>query len=193
MITIKKTIEVNKLVIEFDNYSPSPREWSNLGYFITIDNRQNSPDKNEELENIVKETGNEATSQEEHIELITKAINETGEKVIKIFPICKYEHGNIIYKLGTQHGFDCSNNGFYIITDKTQKEIGADEKDFEKNIKEELENYNSWVNGEVYSYILYNEEGEIEDSCGGLYELDYIKEYLPPEFENEDLSDYLIN
>lgn len=192
MITIKKTIETNKLVIEYDNYSSSPRSWSNLGYFITADNRQNSPDDNQEFIKILKETGNEANNQAEHIEMIKSRIeSETDEKVLKIYPICKYEHGGVSYKLGTEHGFDYSNNGFYIITDKTQKELGTSSEDFEKVIKQELDVYNSWVNGDVYSFILYDDNGDIVDSCGGFYGLDDIKNYLPAEFKDENLSDYI--
>lgn len=194
MIKIKKTIEINKLVIEYDSYSSSPRSWSNLGYFITADNRQNSPDDNQNFIKILKETGNEATSQEEHIEIIKSRIeNETDEKVLKIYPVCKYEHGGINYFLGTRQGFDYSNCGFYIITEKTQKEVGTDEKDWEKIINQELENYNQWINGEVYSFILYDDNGDIADSCGGLYGLDDIKDYLPAEFKDEDLTQYINN
>lgn len=194
MIKIKKTIEINKLVIEFDEYSSSPRDWSNLGYFITIDKNYKSPDKYQELEDIIRETGNEATSQEEHIEMIKNRIeNETDEKVLKIYPVCKYEHGGINYFLETRQGFDYSNCGFYIITDKTQKELGTDKKDWEKVINQELENYNKWVNGEVYRYTLYDNNGEIDDTCGGFYGLDDVKEYLPAEFQDEDLTQYINN
>ena len=191
MIKINKTIEINKLVIEYDEYSDSPREWDNLGYFITVDKSHYSPDDNTNLINIVKETGDIATSQEEHIKLITKAINETDEKVLAIYPIVKYQHGNVLYKLGTEHGFDCSNNGFYIVTDKTQKNIGTSPEDFEKAINNELETYNKWINGEVYCFTLYDENGDVEDSCGGFYSLEDIKDYLSDEWKNEDLSEYI--
>lgn len=189
--TYKKTIELPVLEISYDNYPSSPREWSNLGYFITCDRDYYSPDINNTIEHIVKETGDEASNQKEHMELIKKAIKkETGEKVVAIYPVVKYEHSGIAYKLGTVHNFDYSNNGFYIITDKTAKELGASKKSFLRIIAQELEVYNKYVNGEVYQFCLYNDNGEIVDSCSGFYDIEDIREYLPKEWKNEKLSDY---
>lgn len=194
MKTIKKTIETPKLVIEYDGDTTSPRDMcSNLGYFITVDRNYYSPDEQgKHRQDIIKETGERATSQKEHIELIKKSWKmTTDEKVLAIYPITKYEHSVVSYSLGTQHGFDYSNNGFYIVTDKTQKELGTKKKDFEKVIIQELEEYNKWLNGECYQFCLYNEQGEVEDSCGGFYDIEEIREYLPDEWKNEDLTEYL--
>lgn len=197
MKTYTKQITVikPKLVINYDENSESPREWSNLGYFITVDSQYTSPDDNNgTIYNIVKQTGNEASSIDEHIKLIKKEIKEqTGEKVIAIYPINKYEHSGVVYRMGTAHGFDYSNNGFYIITDKTQKETGTKKKHFEEAIKQELEVYTKWVNGEVYQFCLYDDNGEIIDSCGGFFSINEIKEYLPKEWKDEKLSDYFKN
>ena len=186
----KETIEVKpRLEIIYDEWADSPREWSNLGYFITQDERYRSPDENEELQSIIKRTGNEAESQEEHMDLI-KA--DFSEKIIAIYPVVKYEHGGVSYSLGPKHGFDHSNNGFYIITEESKKELGAKKKDFEKIIIGELERYTQWANGEIYSFILYDKNGEIEESCGGIYDIEDIRNYLPKEWKKEDLNEYLI-
>lgn len=188
--TTQKTI--NQLKITHGDIAESPRNWSNLGYFITIDRNYRSPDNNQDIINIVKDTGDNATSQEDHIKLIKKAIkDQLNEKVVAIYPIVKYEHGGISYSLGSKHGFDYSNNGFYIITDKTQNLLGTPKKSFEKVIKQELEEYNQYINGEVYQFTLYNEQGEIVDSCGGFYDLEDIKDHLPEEWKDETLSDYI--
>jgi hypothetical protein len=179
------------LVIEHDEYSTSPREWSNLGYFITVDRNYRSPDQNERLENIVKISGEIAKDQADHIRLIKENYRNVDDHIIAIYPIVKYEHSGVVYRLGTAHGFDYSNNGFYIITDKTQKEVGTKKKDFEKVIKNELEVFNKWINGECYQFCLYNEQGEVDDSCGGFYSVEDIREYLPKEWKDEDLSVYI--
>jgi len=191
-ITFKQEITKPKLEISNDEFTNSPREWSNLGYFITVDRNYYSPDRNETLERIVKETGQEAGSQEEHMEMIKSAIEEdTDEKVLAIYPVVKYEHSGVSYSLGTVHNFDYSNNGFYIITEESQKELGTDKKDFEKVIKQELEVYNKYVNGEVYEFCLYDDNGEVADSCGGFYDIEDIREYLPEEWSKEDLTEYV--
>lgn len=194
-VKITKVEEVPQLIIKYDNNEESPREWGNLGYFITKDSRQNSPDKNYELERIVAETGDEAENQEDHITRIKKAIAEGGEdEVIAIFPVVKYEHSGIVYRLGTAHGFDYSNNGFYIVTKNSLASFGSgiDSRDFEKHISAEIDLYNRWLNGEVYMWQLLDEKGEDQDGWhSGYYSLDDIKAELPAEWKEEDLTDYL--
>ena len=193
MKTFKTTIEKPILEISYDNSPSSPREWSNLGYFMVISKRYCSPDKNDLLFNIIKNTGDVADNQKHHIELIKEELESSiNEKVLAIYPISTYEHSGVCYSLGNQHGFDYSNNGFYIVTDKTNAELGVKEKYFEKFIKAELDIYNQYCNGEIYYFVLYDEEGNIKDSCGGFYSIDEIKEYLPEEFQDEDLKKYLI-
>lgn len=188
--TITKTI--NKLKISYDNDGESPRKWSNLGYFITCDRNYNSPDDNKDIINIVKDTGNYATSQDNHMSLIKKEMkDQLGEKVVAIYPIVKYEHGGVSYSLGAKHGFDYSNNGFYIITDKQAKEYDTKKKDFETIIKQELDVYNKYANGEVYQYILFDNDGDIVDGCGGFYNLDDIKDHLPEDWKDENLTEYI--
>lgn len=187
------TITEPRLIIRYEICPDSPREWSNLGYFISVDRRYKSPDNNEQLIKIVGETGEDAEDLENHKKLITERIEkEMGEKVLAIFPVCKYEHGGISYAIGTIFGFDYSNNGFYIITDKTQKEVGAEEKDFEKIAENEIATYNQYVNGEIYCFVLYNEKGEEDVVLSGIYDIEDIREYLDDSWKDEDLNDYLV-
>ena len=201
MKTITKTIRVPQLVIKYDEDASSPREWDNLGYFITCDSKHYSPDKNETLKNIISETSEESANQKEHMKLIKRRIKkDMHEKVLAIYPIVKYEHSGVSYSLGTIKGFDYSNNGFYIITDKTAEDRGGIslkgtkaqlKKYYESIIKSELEEYNNWANGNVYRFELYNEAGEVEDSVGGFYDIDDIKGHLPKSWANEELSAYM--
>jgi hypothetical protein len=129
------------------------------------------------------------------MDMIKKEINaQLGEEVIYITPICRYEHGGVSYSVGTKTVFDYSNNGFYIVTKESANEILGDdynEEEIVKIIESEIETYNQWVNGEVYEYTLYDEDGNFEDSCSGFYTLDEIKERLPEDFDDEDMEDYL--
>ena len=196
MKTYKKivTTEEPLLLIEYEEGPESPREDTNLGYFITVDRNYYSPDENEELQQIIKAMGYEAKDVADHMELITKKINEeTDEKVMAIYLVAKYEHSGVVYSLGSKHGFDFSNNGFYIVTDKTQKEHGAKKKDFEMFINEEINMYNKYVNGEILRFTLFDKDGEVEDSCCGFYDVEHIREYLPKEWKKEDLNEYIKN
>jgi len=194
MKTFTKTTitEANRLVIEYDQDCDSPREWSNLGFFITQDRNYNSPDNHPDFMEIIKETADNATDCQNHMKRIKKEIEaRLGDKVLAIYPMVKYEHSGVSYSRGEKHGFDYSNNGFYIITQKTAEELGTDKKDFEKVIDQEINIYNKWINGEVYRFTLYNEAGEFEDSCCGFYDIEDIRDSLPSEWKNEDLTQYL--
>jgi hypothetical protein len=184
-------------VIKYDEDAESPRNWDcNLGYFYTSDSGYHSPDGNDsDIYRIMTETGDEADNQADHIKRMKKRINaETDEKILAIYPIVKYEHSGVSYSLGTAHGFDYSNNGFYIITDKSYKDSGytkKTDKAFREMIRAELNSFNDWLNGNIYRFMLYDKDGEIEDSCGGFYGIEDIREYLPKEWEKENLEEYL--
>ena len=77
MITYtKQTTETKpRLVIKYDNDAETPRQYDNLGYFITQSDKHYSPDRNEDIQRIVKDTAENADNQEEHIKRITKAID----------------------------------------------------------------------------------------------------------------------
>jgi len=197
MKTYTKTVvqTLPRLVITHEDMPTSPREWDNLGYFITCDKRTISPDDMPDLKSMIQTAGDEAETQQEHIKLIKAGIEQEGkEKVLAIYPIVKYEHSSVSYSLGKKHGFDCSNNGFYIVTDKSAKVLGTpnDKKAFERLIRDELKAYNTWVNGEVYSYTLYDKNGKEENSCCGFYDLEEIKDDLSTEWSKEIMRDYLV-
>lgn len=170
------TVEEPRLKIQYDTDTESPREWSNLGYFITETRNYHS-----------------AEDTNDHIRLLKRDIPcEIGDKVLAIYPVYKYEHGGVSYHLGTAKGFDYSNCGFYIVTDKTVKELGTSKKDFKKVIENEINTYNKYVNGEVYGFILYDKKGEIEDSSWGYYDIEDIRTALPKEWKKEKLKEYII-
>lgn len=191
MKTYKTTTEKPRLVIKYDSHPFSPRVGiGTAGYFITCENNRHSPDKHTELEQIISETGNQAEDVEEHIKLIK---NEYIGYIKYIYPVTRYEHGNIVYKLGKHSGFDYSVCGFYIITKEQAKEYkGYSENKIKDIIVDELELYNKYVNGEVYMFTLYDENGNKEDCGHDFYSIDDIKECLPAEWKKEDLQDYFI-
>lgn len=194
MKTFKKMIEPNKLEIVIDDSPESPRTWENLGKFISCDTRRTSPDNDTTLLNIVKLTGTIATNTEDHIKLIKKEIEKNGDEVFAIYPVSTYEHASITFKLYNYFGCDYSNNSFYIITKNDLRRYGieaSDTKKVEGIIEEELKTYTKWANGEVYGFILYDDQGDVLDSCYGFYDIADIKDYLPEEWENEDLTDYV--
>lgn len=172
----------------------NPRDWDNLGYFITKSRRYYSPDRNELLLQILDETELESVSQEDHIKRLKEEIKKQyGETVEYIVPVTMYEHSGVSYSLGDREGFDFSKCGFYIVTKESRKKLGTPKKSFEKVIEQEIKDYNKYIQGEVYGFTLYDSEGSEIDSCGGFFEVEDIKEHLPKEWAKEDLTEYIIH
>ena len=196
MKTYTKTVTVTKplLRIEHEEYPENPRKnQDNLGFFITKERDYQTPDKNEDLQNIVEGTGELANNTQEHIELITERVQEElGYHVEAIYPVNRYEHSGVSYSIVPRSGWDVSNCGFYIITTESMNVLGTPKKFFEKVVRQELAEYTAWANGEVYAYTLYDEKGEEIDSCGGFYNIEDMRSSLPKEWSKEDLDEYLV-
>jgi len=208
MKTYNKTIEEPRLVIRGDGDTESPRKDSNIGLFFTKESKYQSPDGNTHpLYDIMVETGEEAQDLKDHIRLIEKRASvlfkESGPKdgnshdedlhIIEIHPVYRYEHGNVVYKRGVASGFDYSNCGFYFITAESISGETYTEDSIAKVIDAELDIYTKWCNGEVYQFTLYDENGVEEDSCGGFYDIEDIRESLPEDWKDEKLEEYLVN
>lgn len=205
MKTYTKSTEAPRLVIEHDEGAESPRHDDNIGLFFTKESRYQSPDGiTHPLYQIMVETGDEARDLADHIERMEakahQAFKESAPKdgnshdeslhIIEIHPVYRYEHGNVVYKRGTAAGFDYSNCGFYIVTAQSISGETHTAESIAKAIDAELEVYTSWANGEVYRFTLYDEHGEVEDSCGGYYAIEDMREALPDEWKDEPLEQY---
>ena len=189
MKTYKEIIEQPKLVISYDYDSDTPRNWSNLSILIIRDNKG---DDNSYLTSELERTQYEVNNAEEHKQLMIEVIEDHfGSKVVYSDFISKYEHSGVSYFIGQSSGWDYSNIGFVFVTEGSLKEIGCAEEDIEEIVKCEIETFSQWANGEIYHFTLYDDEGNEEDSLGGIYGLEEIKEYLPEEWQEEDLSEYI--
>jgi hypothetical protein len=192
METVIMTKEVNKLEISFDGWNSSPREWSNLGVFITIESSRNSPDEDEDMSELIESTQYEAKDCDSHIALIKEGMSN----VRMIFPVCRYEHSGVKYYISNNSGgFDTSHCGFYVVFNDS--EICGDttkmsDEHIEKIVSGELKKYSQWINGEIYKFLLRGDNGEVKDTCHGFYEIDDIKDHLPDEWADEDLLKYLV-
>lgn len=198
MKTYTKIIKEPRLKITYDASPQSPREWDNLGYFITCENSLDSPDNHEDMISMIQNLADQSSNQNEHMEMIKREFpSNFKETVIAIYPIVKCKHGGISYSLEMKKGFDFSNCGFYIVTDKTAKKSNCSEdliksKKFESFIKNEIELYNQYITGEVYRFELYDKDGVEIESCGDIYDIEGFKENLPKEWAKENMEDYLV-
>jgi hypothetical protein len=132
-------------------------------------------------------------------------LENTGE--IVTLPISMYEHSGISLWLGSKWGhpdaqWDCSSIGFAYVEKKTaekempQRKLTDEQKNDWKKwayamMEGEMETYNKYVSGEVYGYMIEDEEGEEASNvhlcgCWGFYDKDHLLEYA-----KNDIDTYL--
>ena len=207
--------ETEKLFVqvETDEWAENPREWDNLWNILTWTSRYESIDRNEfsdleeflfsyltekQVSNLFK--GNPSTK--EFFERIQKRFYDLGYLVE---PISKYEHGQVVFSAGVSQGWDSGVVGVAMVNiDDVKKEYETTV--LSKALKEkihaildsELDTYNSWANGYVYTVSLVDFDGDTVDSLGGMigYEnedkmiqeyINYYTEYNFEDFEMKEL------
>src|SRR5699024_8327991 len=137
----------------------------------------------------------------EFFERIQKRFYDLGYLVE---PISKYEHGQVSYSVGVSQGWDSGVVGVAMVNiDEIKKEYETTV--LSKGLKEkiygildsELDTYNLWANGYVYTVALIDFDGNVVDSLGGVYEnedkmiqefVDYWTEYNFEDFELKELN-----
>jgi hypothetical protein len=192
--TVTKTFTEPLLKITYDYEAENPRKLKNLGHFMTLKRYYVGPDNDEELNKIIKQTLDYATSYRQHAKLIKKEYEKvTGDKVLKVYPVIStyiYEKGIVEYKLVEFEKNDKKITFFYVVTQKTADQLGVNKKNFKKTINRELKLYSSYKNKTLYKYTLYNENGEIIDKGCNFYDIEDIRKCLPRNWKSENLKEY---
>lgn len=92
------------------------------------------------------------------------------EKYYHILPVYCYMHGNIALSTGSfSCPWDSGQSGFiYCLKETMIKEVGNyTEQRAEEWLRQEIEEYSSYLNGEVYGYIVKDPDGNKVESCYG--------------------------
>lgn len=94
-------------------------------------------------------------------------------------PLWGYSHGNVMYAVGDSNPFSCPWDsgpaGVVYATREKLVQYGLDDLDDEtliKYIKNDIDTYNKWANGESYFYKISNRLGDELDSCYGFFNHD---------------------
>ena len=158
--------------IETDGDPADPREWDNLGTMICFHSRYNLGDK-------TNYNHDDYNSWSELLEDIKKKDNPAI-----VLPLYLYDHSGLRMKVGSFAGFlpqghaefDSGQVGFIIATKKAIKESFMVKKIIkktlakaEKILRGEIETYDDYLSGNVFGFIVEDEEGENIDSCHGFY------------------------
>lgn len=106
------------------------------------------------------------------------------------FMLDYYEHGLGMYSIsggGPQCQWDTARGAGILIWGNKPDEMGAKTvEDREKDAQSFLDEYNDWMNGNCYYFILEDTDGKTLDSCGGFIGTNYIKEVINEHLEPDD-------
>jgi hypothetical protein len=152
-----------KVMLQQDEFPESPREWDNLGTMLWWHRRYNSPDENEFKTSLD----------------FKEFWDETGGVR---FPVFLLDHSGLWCSI---HSFndpwDSGQIGWiYVTKEKIIAEYGEySDETIEKAkdcLKGEVETYNQYLTGEVYGYIVTDENDTHMDSCFGHFGYDFAVE-----------------
>jgi hypothetical protein len=159
-----------KVTIDWDNDTESPREWCNLGVLGIVDKHGS----------LIGDKGADP--------------RDIPSDAVHILPVYKYEHGGVAYNTG---GFSCpwdSGQVGYIwttesgIRDCYGSTPPSDEKILQ-SLRDEVEVFSQWANGDILRFTIHEQDENGEwfyvESCGGFIGTDISKngilDYLPRE------------
>lgn len=147
--------------IKYDDMRDDPRGWDNAGTMVCWHSRYNLGDQQPK------------ESPEEFMEKIT-------HKTHVILPLYLYDHSGITistsYTYPYNDRWDAGQVGWIFIShEKAVEEWGK--KRFTKKVEErairylegEVKTYDNYLTGQVYGFIVEDEDGEHIDSCWGFY------------------------
>lgn len=137
-----------KVTIEYDEYPSSPRNYKSTIFY--------GVDENYPLSLLENEDGK-------------MPLNKCEELKGKWYSVVsKYEHGGISLHLGLPNDkWDSSVIGVIAIPKTFYKR-----KEVEKVFAIEVEEYEHYLNREIYMYYIINKEGNVVESCGDYYDID---------------------
>lgn len=122
------------------------------------------------------------------------------EKTNLLIPIMAYEHGGITiraYDYGNwpDQNWDCGQLGFIYASHETIRKEYVVKRLSKKTLEKartcllsEIEEYDTYLTGNIYGYVITDPEGEEKDSCWGFYG-DYDKYMIP---ECKSIIDYYL-
>lgn len=146
-----------KVKIYPDDNPESPREWDNLGQLVCWHGRYTLGDKHD------------FASPDDFAEWW----REEGEGGV-LLPVYLYDHGGVALSTSPfTCPWDSGQVGYIFVQKNALLNEGVDEATAVRCMEAEIETYGQYINGEVYGYVIEDEDGDNVGSCWGFYGLDY--------------------
>ena len=111
-----------------------------------------------------------------------------------VLPLYLYDHSGITMNTtGFSCPWDSGQVGFiYMTKEQVREEFSVKlvtKKVREmalKRMRQEVETYDMFIRGDVWHYSITDDDGELIDSCGGVFGNDYLEEEVKAVIENHD-------
>jgi hypothetical protein len=172
-----------KYRIEQDHDPMNPREeFDHLGVMVCFHRRYTLGDEHDY----------EAADYEGWDEVV-KAIQDE-EKPVVVLPLYLYDHGGITMRTGSfSCPWDSGQVGFIfarredVLKEYGKKRISKKLRDeVTKRLEAEVKEYDQYLTGDVWGYIIEDDHGEELDSCWGFFGHDYCEEEAKAQLEYYD-------
>ena len=157
------------ITIKYDEYSANPRkECDNLGTMVCAHRRYDLGDEEPWFDRLV----DECRSWDEVEHRLKK-----DEGAVVILPLYLYDHGGLTISTGRfSCPWDSGQVGFiYLTREKIKQEYGwtrltAKRRErLTKYLKGEVELYDQYVRGDMYGFVIEDDDGNEHDSCWGFF------------------------
>lgn len=164
-----RTEEYKGFKIKFfqDDNPINPRENDNLGKMVCFHKRYDLGDKHDLRTD-------DFGGWDEIQKHLVKELN-----AVIIHPLRLYDHSGITISMGNQYPYndqwDSMMVGFvYVDKDTVKKEYGrltkSNRQKVENCLAGEVEEYDKYLRGDVYGFVIEDADGELLDSCWGYYD-----------------------
>lgn len=140
-----------------DGDAESPRDWDcNASTFVLSHGRYNLP-------NEASVSFGDFDSWAEVAEHLREVYNVVG--LLQVFG---YEHGALTISCASfSDSWDSGTLGLVYMTKEQQEETGIATENIEEVLRQEVATYDQYLTGDVWGYVIEDEEGNTIDSCWG--------------------------
>lgn len=121
--------------------------------------------------------------QEQLMEAYTARIRHEVDRVAVVLPLFLYDHSGLTISTAPfSCPWDSGQVGYiYVTFERARQEYGwkvmtkARRAKLVEYLQDEVKTYDDYLTGQVYGYVLTDENGDDVDSCWGIYDLAYVR------------------
>ncbi len=191
------SVKVNNRVVKLYYSEGDSRSWDNISRMIFFGNYQHIGDKHDVV------LRGEFDSRQDFIERGEQMVRKQLKDVVICKAVHLYNHSGISISTSYSYPYNCrwdsGTIGFLVVTKEdirknwNIKRVTQHYIDWAEELAEsELNTLDQEIAGDVYGFVLYDEDGEVEDSCGGFYGSD-LNENGMGDYLDQIYIDALVN